>query len=116
MKTIKDELLTTYTNLLMEELWWGHLRRDMWRQGKNDRNDVECRRVCDLEKLCCETAYNISKALEHFKDGKSLLRKEAESVYERFAREQGYNTWREFIMSDRAEMVVDANGKVVKCG
>ena len=116
MKTIKDELLVIFTNLLMEELWWGHLRRDMWRKGKNDRNDVECRRICDLEMHCCKTHQHISKALEHFKDGNELMRKQAEAVYTRFANEQGYKTWREFIMADRAEMVINSNGSVVKCG
>lgn len=114
--TAKEELLMLYTNLLMDELWWGHLRREMWRNGKNSRNDADCRRVSDLEMYCCKTKQGIDKALSHFKDGESLMRKKAEMVYERFANEQGYNTWREFIMHDRAEMVIDANGNVVKYG
>lgn len=114
--TAKEKLLQIYKNLLMDELWWGHLRRGMWRKGKHSGNDADCRRVSDLEVHCCKTAQAIADALEHFKDGKSLLRKESEYVYERFAREQGYNTWKEFIMADRAEMVIDADGKVVHCG
>ena len=99
--TIKNELLRMHSNLLYDELWWGHLRRKMWKNGEKETAD--CRRVSELEMQCVKTRQQIGDILEHFNDGRDLLVKNSESVYDDFSSRMGFTSWREFIMADRAD-------------
>ena len=97
--TAKSELITLYCKLFHDDLWYGHLRRKMRREGKTDSD--EYRRVCDLEMHCVKTKIKIGDIIEnHFKDGRDLLCEEATRTRDSFVRYCGFSTWEEYVKAD----------------